>query len=1297
MKLKQITAIFLTFIIVFSSFFTAGRSGITLFFNVSAEDLERYVEGTVGQRLHWVIDTHEKLLTISVEGNMPSFSNDTPPWRTRSDYFNTVVIEDGCLSIGANAFYDCSNITSITIPGSVISIGDSAFSWCSGLTSITIPDSVKSIGDTAFAVCSGLTSITIPDSVTSIGSSAFSGCTGLTSVTIPDSVTSIGYYAFLGCSGLTSVNIPESVTSIGYSAFSGCTGLTGMTIGNSVTSIDSYTFSGCSGLTSITIPDSVTSIGYYAFRGCTGLTSVTIPESVTSIGDYAFSGCTSLEFLTVYNRNCNIYSNAVSVYTTLCGYPGSTAEKYANDNGLTFHAIDEDHEHIYDSVCDSVCNYCGAQREVPPHNFGDEIIDTAPDCRNEGRSRKICAECGAVLIIVRPPLGHDLGEKGVIIEPTCSTYGISGQLCTRCGTAFNTEDIPPAEHEYGDEPVVIKNPTCNMKGREYRACVNCGARLYSDIPVTEHIDKNNDDLCDNCHCPFSDNYIAGGELSEGVYWKLSDIGELIVFGEGRALNNGDFTTSATYPYSSTEVSNTSGSTSSTITIPYGGNYTEPTSRSGEPYSYLLNENSNYNETSSGVTRPANDRDTTATIYLTTRRATTLPQSTTAVTRPANDRDTTASTIGDTTASTIVVTRPANDRDTTAPTTTVPGTADSYKPYASFVKKITVKEGVTEIGYALFNGFYNVTEIDIADSVTSLGNYAFSNCKSLETLTIPAGVSVIGRNCFYGCDGIKHLTINNNVRVLGERAFANLKSLEKLEINADDIVIQNPYYADVFANAGKESEGINLVFGDSVKDVPAFLFAVGSEMSYPNIKSITFPAGLERIGESAFERCGSITSVSLPQGVKYIGRNAFSGCNGISGLNISQNINYIGEGAFSSCLGLSAVNYNAVNAYTENAFANCRNVREINIGNKVQRIPAYCFSGCTNLKYARIPDTVIDIDPLAFYNCGDVAIVCDDGSYANAFASVNGLRYILNNASGTAFEIKNSTLISYDGTAKNIVLPSEIKAVNYDAFKGNSKVELIELPYSVNKIYAGAFSDCSRLKKVIIPFTVTSIADNAFEGTSAKIYCYYGSYAYDYAVKNSIPYELITAVFADESVTLYNGGTYAVEAEPSIVLASGLPMVLSSDNPGVASIDSQGKVTARAPGTASIKACTQSGNLLGEMTVKVSAVSPEIHIRNYKKSIDVSLRTTVILHAQGAIPEDCRIRWFSADGVYLGEGDTYKVTEAENTFSVYAAIVDGSGKTIAASPVETVNVKSGFFQKLIAFFRKLLRRLPTVDQ
>ena len=207
-------------------------------------------------------------------------------------------------SIGSYAFYNCSGLTSVTIPAGVSYIYQDAFWGCSGLESFVVEEgnlSYKSDsrlllskdGHTLVAVApSGLTSLTIPDGVTSIGPYAFSGCTGLTSLAIPDSVTSIGSSAFSGCSDalFDTTTVPGvrllDGWAVGYTVWpSGSLDLTG------VCNIADYAFSGCTGLTSVTIPDGATSIGSYAFSGCTGLTSVSIPDSVTSVGQDAFPGC----------------------------------------------------------------------------------------------------------------------------------------------------------------------------------------------------------------------------------------------------------------------------------------------------------------------------------------------------------------------------------------------------------------------------------------------------------------------------------------------------------------------------------------------------------------------------------------------------------------------------------------------------------------------------------------------------------------------------------------------------------------------------------------------------------------------------------------------------------------------------------------------------------------------------------------------------------------------------------------------------------------------------------------------
>ena len=230
------------------------------------------------------------------------------------------------VSIGTQAFTDCTNLKSVVISNGVISVGMSAFNGCTNLTSVVIPSSVTSLEWFAFSSTS-LLSVIIPSSVTYLGISCFNDCTNLESVTIYNQNTTISSDCFVDCPKLTIYGYSDSTAEkyandndIAFQPldsdesendpifiFDSTTGtITGLTDegkklsqinipsqinGIDIINIDNNAFYMCKNVTSIYIPDSVTNIGDGAFKNCFQLASLTIPNSVTSIGAEAFQNC----------------------------------------------------------------------------------------------------------------------------------------------------------------------------------------------------------------------------------------------------------------------------------------------------------------------------------------------------------------------------------------------------------------------------------------------------------------------------------------------------------------------------------------------------------------------------------------------------------------------------------------------------------------------------------------------------------------------------------------------------------------------------------------------------------------------------------------------------------------------------------------------------------------------------------------------------------------------------------------------------------------------------------------------
>lgn len=217
----------------------------------------------------------------------------------------TITVHKDTKVIYAEAFLDCTMLSSITLPDTITEIGDSAFEGCTSLSKIDLPASLRAIGSLAFKSCTSLTAISVPPAVETIGDGAFYDCTALTEVSLPSSFKKItvshNFYdiggripLFEGCPSLT-------YRTDGVAYYLGNdknpylmlikpkdTTITAIAIPEGTRFINDEAFAACTSLTSATLPSTLVDIGASAFLSCTDLTSIAIPPSVEWIGECAF-------------------------------------------------------------------------------------------------------------------------------------------------------------------------------------------------------------------------------------------------------------------------------------------------------------------------------------------------------------------------------------------------------------------------------------------------------------------------------------------------------------------------------------------------------------------------------------------------------------------------------------------------------------------------------------------------------------------------------------------------------------------------------------------------------------------------------------------------------------------------------------------------------------------------------------------------------------------------------------------------------------------------------------------------
>ncbi len=276
---------------------------------------------------------------------------DTSDWFYQSRRsLKSVVFADGITSIDQVSFFNCTSLTSVTIPGSVTPTGyDSKFSGCSSLSTINCEKNINqflafnidlsSLSENLEVTCTDGKVLTIDGVIYAVYLNSHCSvidAKNINELTILNEidnipVTSIGERAFYGCSSLTSINIPDSVTSIGSNAFSVCSSLTSIAIPNSVTSIGNSAFSGCTELTTLEIPGKVASIGNYAFNNCKKLSSITYHgrvEKFKAVIDNSYSSIDEISNAVINCDDADIHIINYNIY-----WPNSDGSAYSLVHG----------------------------------------------------------------------------------------------------------------------------------------------------------------------------------------------------------------------------------------------------------------------------------------------------------------------------------------------------------------------------------------------------------------------------------------------------------------------------------------------------------------------------------------------------------------------------------------------------------------------------------------------------------------------------------------------------------------------------------------------------------------------------------------------------------------------------------------------------------------------------------------------------------------------------------------------------------------------------------------------------
>lgn len=703
---------------------------------------------------------------------------------------------------------------------------------------------VIQIGYKAFYQCTGMTSVSIPYSITYIDAFAFNGCTGLTEVTIPGSVGTIDCYAFACCHNLKKLNLKKGIKKIDYNAFLACKSLTTLDIPESVKTIGSKAFGGAQ----------INHNGYGngSYEGCDNLTKVIVHwNEPINISTGTFSNAANAT-LYVPKGKVELYENADGwkEFKAIKETPIMFADASVKSICVANWDTDGDGE-LSEEEAAAVANLDCKFRKKGIQNF-DELrfftgltsigVEEFEKCYNLTSVRipqnvksigsQAFKECTSLMTINIPKCVETISSRAF---ESCSSLKkvIVEDISAWCNLNCQSNPLTYAHHLYSDEnteikDLIIPNGVTVIKSGLFSSCSELTSVTLPNSVIV--IESNSFASCTS---------LTSLIVPNGVKTIRS-----------KAFANCSSLSSITIPASVNCIEGTPingcSKLNSIIVDANNETYKSPTGNiaiidkatqslvAGCENTIIPNDVVSIGESAflacrfSSITIPNSISSIGKSAFANCSFLTTItiPNSVTALGDNAFSGCSSLKNIVLPTSLNIIgasVFYGCSSLNSISVPSSVLSIAASAFEGCNGLKSVTIN-GPSSIGSKAFYGCSNLESLVLSNSVTSIGASAFMNCTNLSSVEIPSSVTTIGASAFNGCTKLTSATINGSASI-EYQAFYKCNNLQS--VNLSD---------------GVKTIGNNVFIGCT------------------SLTSIILPQTVTSIGSAAFSGCNNLLLV-----------------------------------------------------------------------------------------------------------------------------------------------------------------------------------------------------------------------------------------------------------------------------------------------------------------------------------------------------------------------------------------------------------------------------------------------------